>query len=454
MSTGGGIVAALSAPFLLDVGFLIWDKHWKGSSFALNLYKCTLASIGFLILSFATRPPGATDPADNDAAIDDGRGPAFPPELFTVQSVGFLMLSSTIGILIGDWTCLEALQLIGARPVVLMDSIKPFLAALLGWAILGERLQWPAFVGMALTVGGVVWVSLEREGGDGSDDDDDDDDKGDCKNDDKSEDRFEDNDDAKEGQQNTDEAKVTEVATETKRKRVVTAKDRRKGYALSVANVVLDTYGSLLTKQYGKGMSTWNISLIRFGFASAFCITLSSILNLRDALKYFGSKETKDNVKVSKNRARNGNASSLRGSIVELFNYRLGKDMAAHTPNIEELHKNKSMRKEQDIDEVTSRSTDNVRPWYSLPKMGRKSYAIISLGVAFTTFATPALSNYALFQIALALALTLGSMGPVYMLPLSWLIQGDRPTFRACLGAVLAVAGVAILSFGLWLNML
>ena len=131
MSTGGGIVAALSAPFLLDVGFLIWDKHWKGSSFALNLYKCTLASIGFLILSFATRPPGATDPADNDAAIDDGRGPAFPPELFTVQSVGFLMLSSTIGILIGDWTWLEALQLIGARPVVLMDSIKPFLAALL-----------------------------------------------------------------------------------------------------------------------------------------------------------------------------------------------------------------------------------------------------------------------------------------------------------------------------------
>ena len=54
-STGGGIVAALSAPFLLDVGFLIWDKHWKGSSFALNLYKCTLASIGFLILSFATQ---------------------------------------------------------------------------------------------------------------------------------------------------------------------------------------------------------------------------------------------------------------------------------------------------------------------------------------------------------------------------------------------------------------
>ena len=110
-STGGGIVAALSAPFLLDVGFLIWDKHWKGSSFALNLYKCTLASIGFLILSFATRPPGAALAYDDATSEHSGRGPAFPPELFTVQAVGFLMLSSTIGILIGDWTWLEALQL-------------------------------------------------------------------------------------------------------------------------------------------------------------------------------------------------------------------------------------------------------------------------------------------------------------------------------------------------------
>ena len=447
MSTGGGIVAALSAPFLLDVGFLIWDKHWKGSSFALNLYKCPLASIGFLILSFATRPPGAAAPAgEDDAADHSGRGPAFPPELFTVQSVGFLMLSSTIGILIGDWTWLEALQLIGARPVVLMDSIKPFLAALLGWAILGESLQWPAFVGMALTVGGVVWVSLEREGGDGSDDDDDgDDDKGGLKDDDKG-DRFEDDHDAEDGQQNDVETKVAEAAT-TKHKRAVTAKDRRKGYAFSVANVVLDTYGSLLTKQYGKGMSTWNISLIRFGFASAFCIALSSILNLRDALKRIGPKGAKDNVETSKDRVPNDDRSSLRGSNIELFNYRLGKNVSAQNQNNDEF-RNKSIDKErEDNYEVKSRPTDNSRPWYSLPNMPRKKYAIISLGVAFTTFATPALSNYALFQIALALALTLGSMGPVYMLPLSWLIQGDRPTFRACLGAVLAVAGVAILSF-------
>ena len=450
MTSAGGIVAALSAPFLLDVGFLIWDKHWKGSSFALNLYKCTLASVGFLILSFATRPPGAT--TDN--------GPPFPAELFTAQSVGFLMLSSTIGILIGDWTWLEALQLIGARPVVLMDSVKPFLAALLGWWILGENLQWPAFVGMALTVGGVVWVSLERESSSEGDEDGDDDNKSEQREESKEEganaddeknilntsDRFDGNDDENEEGQKGGETKESSEAK--KSRRATTPNDIRKGYALSVLNVVLDTYGSLLTKQHGVGMSTWNISLIRFGFAAAFRIVLSSIMSLRDALlNSYRSKGAKGDADLPNSRTGNdiiaNGSSSLRGSVLQLINYRLGKDVEARKEEPADLPNGP---KDENNEPKKVRSIDNEPTWYSLPRMSRKSYAIISVGVAFTTFATPALSNYALFQIALALALTLGSMGPVYMIPLSWL-QGDRPTVRSCLGALLAVAGVAILSF-------
>jgi uncharacterized membrane protein len=312
-----------------------------------------------------------------------------------------------------------------------MDSVKPFLAALLGWLILGESLQWPAFVGMALTLGGVVWVSLERESPAKGDD-------GGANNECEDSDRFDDDDD--EEDQEDDESK--EGKATANRKRVMTPKERRKGYALSVANVILDTYGSLLTKQYGVGMSTWNISLIRFGFASAFCVVLSSILNLRDVLRRTTSSINKEENKSD----IESNKQSLRGSVLELFNYRLGKDTCMAQKQNNEEYENNSIDKAGD-DEEKIRSTDRERPWYSLPKMPRKSYAIISLGVAFTTFATPALSNYALFQIALALALTLGSMGPIYMLPLGWLIQGDRPTLRACLGAALAVGGVAILSF-------
>ena len=86
--------------------------------------------------------------------------------------------------------------------------------------------------------------------------------------------------------------------------------------------------------------------------------------------------------------------------------------------------------------------------WYMLPNhMTRISWLYTVIGVALVTFLTPALSNFALFQVALALALTLGSIGPIYALPLSWLMQNDKPTIRASAGAILAVAGVTVLSF-------
>lgn len=431
MTAGSGIAAALAAPFLLDVGFLIWDKHWLGSSFALNLYKCSIASVGFLILSLVTRPPGATQ--------DDG---PFPSEIFTVQSVGSLMLSSTVGILIGDWTWLEALQLIGAKKVVLMDSFKPFLAAFFGWWILGERLAWPAFIGMALTVGGVIWVSLEREQSEDGTADESVEVNADTASEGEnrirnstSSDGFE--DDAISATMNKppdiDIETETDASSTTKNCEKVLQRIRCcKGYALAVANVFLDTYGSLLTRQYGVGMSTWNIALIRFGFSAAFCIVLSSILHLRDVM--VGS-----NVK-----RKTEPPTSVRASVLQLLEYRLGKDIGTCTPT-ERVEREPSDTSDPGEEECST--TKNQRPWYSLPKMERRSWLLISLGVAFTTFATPALTNYALFQIALALALTLGSIGPVYMVPLAWLIKKERPSLRSFLGAILAVAGVAILSF-------
>jgi drug/metabolite transporter (DMT)-like permease len=90
---------------------------------------------------------------------------------------------------------------------------------------------------------------------------------------------------------------------------------------------------------------------------------------------------------------------------------------------------------------------DTEKPWYSLPETKSVPWIRVSLGVAFVSFLQPALTNYAMFQISLALLLTLESIGPLYSLPLSLLLQNERPTYRACLGAILAVAGIAILSF-------
>lgn len=57
-----------------------------------------------------------------------------------------------------------------------------------------------------------------------------------------------------------------------------------------------------------------------------------------------------------------------------------------------------------------------------------------------------ALTNYAMFQIPLALLLTLESIGPLYSLPLALIIQKECPSFRASFGAILAVSGIALLS--------
>ena len=85
--------------------------------------------------------------------------------------------------------------------------------------------------------------------------------------------------------------------------------------------------------------------------------------------------------------------------------------------------------------------------WYLLPDASYSTWRRISFGVVFVSFLQPALTNYAMFQISLALLLTLESIGPLYSLPLSYILQGDRPTFRACVGAILAVIGIIVLSF-------
>ena len=380
MTFGLGVAAALAGPLVMTLGFIVWENHWKGSAFALNLFKCNLASLGFLVLACTTR----SNP--------------FPSDVFTLQAVGYMFLSSTIGIVIGDWTWLEALQLLGARRVILMDSLKPFLAAFMGWLLLDEELRPAAIGGIALTVAGVLLVSLETT----SDDSDKDDDN---KDDDK---------DQTEGQsvgvetpgmmmnpiQSTDAEKTIEIIESTaelsveksgdeldsnkeERKTVPTrARDLRRGYPYAILNVLLDTYGAVLIKEHGKSFKVWEINLLRFGFAGVVMLIVSLGM------------------------------SAMR------------------------IARSRSEERKQ-------------TPWYSLPisEMTSSSWGHVSVGVLLVTFATPSLSNYALFQIALALALTLGSIGPLYSLPLTFLMQHDPPTIRTVIGALLAVAGVVVLSW-------
>ena len=437
-SFGLGVGAALGAPLIMTMGFILWDKHWEGSAFALNLFKCNLASIGFLILSISTR--------------DDGfSGGAFPADVFTVRSVGFLMLSSTIGIVVGDWTWLEGLRLLGARKVIVVDTCKPFLAAFLGWLFLGEELHPAAFGGIVLTAGGVLLVSWENTDSGAE--------KTKVENDvvARTEEEptetmsqyvgnnIDNENNVLDAQQDSD---VVSTTSKTVHKRILqhadqglnakevnvidrqpsrSVGDARKGFVYSVLNVVLDTFGSLLTKEYGVGMTTWEINLIRFGFAGIVMLMISASFYTRDLLLLLSLS------------TRTGEPSG---------------------PNVNNNSDDDENHDDNDLDidhahqiVVNGKDTNEIRvPWYGLPiqssanVMTKRSWLQVIGGVVLVTFATPALSNYALFRIALGLALTLGSVGPLYALPLSWWLQSDRPTLRAVFGACLAVAGVVVLS--------
>jgi drug/metabolite transporter (DMT)-like permease len=373
MSFALGLLAVTAAPSLMVLGFIVWDNHWSGSAFALNMFKCNLATIGFIIVSLAL-------PNQQwDASV------------FSVENVGFLMFSSTIGILIGDWTWLEGMRILGARKVIVMDCLKPFFAVLVGKIYLGEELAFPAYVGLLLTILGVTVVALDK-------------------------DKFRhDHDEEDETTSHSVEFLSNETDSLLIRPDTVYSlagtlhnhtfermdsyvEQRRKGeqsiqilfygWMNAFLNVVLHTVGASVTKKYGAGMSTWQINMIRFGFAGISMAVLSFGLTMSN--KFFVATTTA---------------------------------------------------------QMSATIGPTVLPWYSLPSMIPSSWINVSSGVFCVTFLHPALVNYAMFQVPLALLLTLDSIGPLYSLPLSWVLQKEQPTCKACLGALMAVGGIIVLCF-------
>jgi hypothetical protein len=86
--------------------------------------------------------------------------------------------------------------------------------------------------------------------------------------------------------------------------------------------------------------------------------------------------------------------------------------------------------------------------WYEFPhhsQMSPYQWTSVSVGVLFVTFLCPAMSNYALFELPISLCLTLTSLGPVYSLPLVFILLGEKSGPQGIIGSILAVAGIAIM---------
>lgn len=76
----------------------------------------------------------------------------------------WLGLSGIVGLVIGDIFLFQAFVWIGPRLSMLMMSLAPVLSAVLAWLFLGERMGIVEIVGVALTLTGVAWVVVERNG--------------------------------------------------------------------------------------------------------------------------------------------------------------------------------------------------------------------------------------------------------------------------------------------------
>lgn len=137
-----GEIAALGAAFLWAVSTLMFGRLGKQlAPLLLNLVKGAIA-LGFILLTLLWRTQTA-------------------PEL-PFWSVIFLLLSGVVGIGLGDTAYFAALNHLGPRRALLMESLAPPMSALLALLFLQEQLAASAWAGIGLTVGGVAWVITER----------------------------------------------------------------------------------------------------------------------------------------------------------------------------------------------------------------------------------------------------------------------------------------------------
>ena len=137
-----GELAALFAACLWAVSSMVYARIGQRiPPLELNLIKGTIA-IALLICTCLLQ-------SDFNAAADPNH-------------LCLLLLSGILGIGLGDTAFFFALNYLGARRALLMETLAPPLTAILALIFLQEKLNLLALCGILLTILGVAWVVSER----------------------------------------------------------------------------------------------------------------------------------------------------------------------------------------------------------------------------------------------------------------------------------------------------
>ena len=74
----------------------------------------------------------------------------------------WLGLSAVVGYVFGDWCLFNSYLVIGARFGQLFMTLAPPMAAIAGWALLGETLTWKSILAMVVTLSGIAISILSK----------------------------------------------------------------------------------------------------------------------------------------------------------------------------------------------------------------------------------------------------------------------------------------------------
>jgi len=140
----GEYAALLTAVFWTITAIAFESAGKKVGSLTTNLIRLFLAFIFIGFFSLFTR--GSFIPFDASA-----------------HQWIWLSLSGFVGFVIGDLLLFEAYVIIGSRVSMLIMSLTPPITAFIGWIVMGEVLTKQNFLGMFLTIFGIMIVVLDRE---------------------------------------------------------------------------------------------------------------------------------------------------------------------------------------------------------------------------------------------------------------------------------------------------
>ena len=137
-----GEIAASIAALLWAVSSVIYSRlGLKIAPLQLNLYKGIIA-IAFIVITLSIQGQTFRDTSS--------------------LTIALLALSGVVGIGLGDTAYFAALNSLGARRTLLLETSSPPMGALLAFIFIGEQLSPSSWCGILLTILGIAWVISER----------------------------------------------------------------------------------------------------------------------------------------------------------------------------------------------------------------------------------------------------------------------------------------------------